>query len=262
VVSEYPAGVVALLLVGYLWLRAPRRMVGWFIAGATPPAVLLALYNTACFGAPWATGYANVSEPMFAAGMSRGLMGLTYPRPAVLLEMLFGTYRGLAWLCPVVLLGAWGLRGMARRGWRLEAWFCGVVAVYYLLLSSSYYMWWGGASLGPRHAIPMIPFLCLGLAFLDGRRVMAAAWTLFGYSTLIMLAATAVGPEPPVARDPVLSFYWEHLSQGQLAVNSGSSNLGLQLGLPGLASLLPLLGLWSLVAWGLARTRERAPAVA
>ena len=38
-----------------------------------------------------------------------------------------------------------------------------LVIGFYLALNSGYYMWDGGAALGPRHCVPMLPFLALGL---------------------------------------------------------------------------------------------------
>jgi hypothetical protein len=262
VVAEYPAAVAVLLLGVYLVCRRGWRIAGWFAAGGLVPALVLAGYHAVCFGAPWQTGYGFVADGTFAAGMSEGLLGVTYPRPGVVLEILFGTYRGYALLSPIVFIGAWGIVRLYRTGHRAEALLATAIVVFYVLLNASYYMWWGGSSLGARHTIPMLPFLLFPLARVGPGRVRTAAWVLLAYSVVTMLVATAVSPEPPESLDPVLAFHWGHFLDGNLAVNPGSTNLGLLLGLPGLWSLVPLLMVWAVAATCLARSQRLPNAVA
>jgi hypothetical protein len=259
VVTEYPAAIAALLLLGYaLHASRSRRAVGWFVAGAMPPALILGAYNWICFGAPWALGYAHVADATFALGMSHGLMGLTYPKPLVLFALLFGSWRGLLWSCPIVLFAIGALVPFARGRWRDEACLCIAVVLFFLLLNSSYYMWWGGAALGPRHLIPMLPFALLPLARVPAGRWRTAALTLLSYSIVMMLVATAVGPEAPEDVDPVLCFHWSRFLDGHVAVNAGSSNLGVLIGLRGSSTVLPLVAVWLLVLVVLPRWAEEA----
>jgi hypothetical protein len=93
--------------------------------------------------------------------------GIHAPRAAVTLELLFGRFRGLFYLAPVLILAAWGLvvdalrpaprdmsKDMARRQ---LAWLALAIVGFYLALGSGYYMWDGGAAVGPRHCVPMLP---------------------------------------------------------------------------------------------------------
>jgi hypothetical protein len=264
VVTEYPAAV-AVAGLALVCLAAPsrRRAFGWFAVGGAGPALLLAWYDTVCFGAPWASGYEYVADPTFAAGMSRGLLGLTHPRLSVLWALLVGSYRGLLLLSPILFVGFVALVRMWRDKLQLEAAACAFVVAYFLLLNASYYMWWGGSAPGPRHAIPMLGFLALPLCRLRPGALRGLSWGLLAYSMVTMLVVTLVGPEPPEAADPALAFHWQHLFADEVAVNSGSSNLGLRLGLTGVRSVLPLVVVWtacSVALWSWARDR-RAPSL-
>jgi len=262
VVVEYPALVAALVLLAHAGSALGLRRARAFVAGAAPPALLLAVYHTVCFGAPWSTGYASVSDPEFASGMSQGLMGITWPRVGVLAEILFGSYRGLAFLCPVVLLGVLPLARMLRSrdpSLRSQGFVVLAMVGWFLLLNASYYMWWGGSALGPRHAIPMLPFLALPLARWPSGRWRWIPFGLLAYSMSTMLVCTAVGPEPPEGFAPLVAFHWEHFLADRVAVNAGSSNAGLELGLSGAASLFPLLAFWAALVPRLERLQRGGP---
>jgi hypothetical protein len=249
VLVELPALLGAALLGAYLLVRVPRagrlRAAGLFAAGAVPPLLALAAYNTAAFGSPWRTGYGFVIHPTFAAGMREGLYGVTWPRPGVLLSMLVGPSRGLLYTAPVLLLGFVGLARTARRS--REARLALAVVAAFLLLGASYYMWWGGAALAPRHLVPALPFLCLGIPFALGTR---RGWAvvlvaLLATSMAHQLAAVAVTPLAPPDVDVLRDHVYGHLGRGEIAILPGSTNVGMWLGLRGPATLLPLLGLWA-----------------
>jgi hypothetical protein len=132
-----------------------------------------------------------------------------------------------------------------------------------LLLNASYYMWWGGAALGPRHLVPALPFLALGLPLvLPGRREWwAIAAPLLLVSMANQLAAVAVDPLVPFPTD-VLGHAFGNLRAGRVAIQPGASNLGLLLGLPGWTSLLPVVGLWAAGLWAVAAALPREPPAA
>lgn len=179
VVVEFTAAPAALILVCYgLW--SVRRFPGGELlklvgVGAIVGLVTLTplfIYNLASFGKLIAAGYQGV---VGFKGMEQGFLGLTYPKPAVIWELLFGTYRGLVWVAPILLFVPFGLWRMAR-GFRAEAIAILAVAVYYLLLNASYYYWDGGGSLGPRHMAPMVALMALPLAF--AARDFGAIWRI------------------------------------------------------------------------------------
>jgi hypothetical protein len=252
VLTEYPAAVVVVILCGWGLVRHGPRFALGMVLGGLPFAGLLALYHTAAFGSPLQTGYDFVYREEFATGMEVRY-GLGLPDPRVAGELLFGSYRGLLYLAPILIPAIWGLGARlvdpepARRGRAIVA---VLIAVYFWLLNAGYYMWDGGASAGPRHMVPALPFLALGLA---------AAWkvtprvclVLAGVSALQMLLLAAAAPEATQHSNPL----WEYalgkvLSRTPSPAVTGT-NLGLLIGLPSLLSLAPILAIW---AWAFPRT--------
>ncbi len=261
VLCEYPAAIAVLLLTGFAAHTRGLRFALWIIIGGLPWALVLAGYHTLAFGGPLKTGYDYVYLEEFAEGM-RVAYGIHAPSGEVLLELLFGRFRGLFYLSPVMLLACWGLWHEFVGRWQKHvdsrflppvcAGVCLAIVAYYLLLNSGYYMWDGGASLGPRHCIPMLPFLALGLLPVISRVPKTFA-VLLALSLLNMLVGTSASPEAAQAGDPLYNFAWPRLWQASPAATGGPTNLGLWLGLPGVLSLAPLVGLWLAVGTGLWR---------
>lgn len=248
VTIEYPAAVpVALITAWAAWARGPR-FAAWMAAGGLPFAAALGLYHQVAFGHPLSTGYDYVYLERFAEGMAQSY-GLGPPDLEALLALTFGSYRGLFYVAPVLLLAVWGLgvrgcstpaadgfRPLDRPALALSV----TVVAYYLLLNSGYYMWDGGAATGPRHSVPMLGFLALGLVPVT-RLLPRALAVLAGVSAIQMLAAAAVSPEAPQWGDPI----WGHAMARLLSGDSThATSVGDLLGLSPIVGLLPLLGLW------------------
>jgi hypothetical protein len=277
VLTELPAVLGAAVLAVYAANRAGQggrlRALALLAAGALPPLAVLGAYHTAAFGHPLRTGYAHVVYPTFAAGMASGWLGISWPRPAALFGMLMGRSRGLLYLSPVLALGFVGLVRGVRHG-LLRFIIAGpsegpappamssarrsrapldaltvvplAVVIAFMLLNASYYMWWGGAALGPRHLVPALPFLAMGLplAFQRERLWWGVAGPLLLISVVNQLVAVAVSTLVPFGPDVLFEHAYPHLLAGRVAILPGASNLGLILGLRGWASLLPLVALW------------------
>lgn len=259
VATEYPAAMAA-VAIGLLWIvRHGLRGVPWVALGALPPAVLLAAYHTAAFGHPLRTGYDYVWLAEFAEGMRVGY-GIAAPDPRVVLEILFGSYRGLFYLAPVLLFAPWGLVVLLReRGPLDRATITAAIAIVvaFVLLNAGYYMWDGGAAIGPRHVVPMLGMLALGFA--PAIATVPRAWAVLAWvSAGQMLLATAAMPEAPQHGDPLWEFALGHVLGRDASTDALASNLGLVLGLPSAASLLPLLVLWAW-AWPVLRRAPRRP---
>jgi hypothetical protein len=244
VLTELPTAPAALLIGAWALWRTRRRGL-WFAAGLVPPLVLLALYQHAAFASVLGAGYAHVSRPDFAEGMSHGLLGVGLPRPSVLAAMLVGRSRGLLYLSPVLVLG---FVGLVRRVREPTFALAGAIVLYFLLMNAGYYMWYGGSALGPRHLIPALPFLGLGIPFALRRHRPILVAVLLGVSVCNLLAATAVEPAAPMVADVLRDHVYLHLLRGEVPLPRGPNNLGHAFGLPGPASLLPLLLVWGL-AW-------------
>lgn len=243
VLTEYPAAAIAgaaVLFAG--WRRGPRDAL-WVAAGGLPWAVLLASYHALAFGSPLATGYDFVYRAEFAEGMAVRY-GLGMPEPQVAIELLFGSFRGLFYLSPICLLAAWGLvRGVIRSPHRARYGAAAAVAMFFWLLNAGYYMWDGGASAGPRHMVPALGFLMLGLVPAL-REVPRAFRVLAGVSVAQALLLAAASPEVAQSGDPLWEFALGRLLEATPSAKTGHSNLGLLLGLPGLLSVVPLVGSW------------------
>jgi hypothetical protein len=259
ILCELPAGLGAAAIGIFGLIRLPRdnRLRGllWLSAGAAPALLALAVYQLAAFGSPLATGYNHLHNPDFAQGMGRGLLGVSWPRPAALFGMLLGGSRGLLYISPVLALAFLGLVVALVRRIDRPLWTAAVAVVAaFFLMSAGYYMWWGGAALGPRHVVPALPFLALGLpaAVLAGksggarRAVLILLLLLLVVSVVNQTAAVAVSALVPSAGDVLREHVYPPLLRGKVAVLGGSANAGLLLGLRGPASLLPLLALWLL----------------
>jgi hypothetical protein len=119
---------------------------------------------------------------------------------------------------------------------------------YFFLLNSSYYLWWGGASAGPRHVLPMLPFLCLPLmqVFAEGGPFRVAGWALATVSILNTLAVTVAGVKAPERGDLLLDHAWPAVLA--LSDHPAQMTLGRRLGLPPAADLAVLSLFWILAA--------------
>jgi len=139
-----------------------------------------------------------------------------------------------------------------------------------LTYTSGYYMWWGGYAYAPRHLIPALPLLALGMVpwLREGRRLAALLFLCVALgSALLNVTAVAVDPQP-----------WPGLSNEQLMAPQSvghwpspylnlqvrfwtraapDKNWGHALGLQGRATLLPLATIWAIA--GLALLLGRKP---
>ena len=279
-ISEFPAAVPAALIAVLAAIRAwplgrrrAVRLLGGLTVGALLCASLLMAYQYACFGSPFHLAYS--SEEGFE-GMKQGLFGIQVPTREVLMELLFGTYRGLLPLAPLIAVTPAGLWMLRREGAAVAT--ALVIAGFYILLNAGYYYWEGGWTMGPRHLAPAIPFLCLGLAPLwtrssrAARLVLAALW-IWGFSLSLITVSTMAQPAAAIRR-PVAELVWPAFRDGDLALNTqtfdearanrarwrtgqdpkAAWNLGMKLGLKGWASLLPLVLAWLVLAWHIGRT--------
>lgn len=193
VLVEYSA-VVAVLGVFLLGFSGDRRGWLWFIAGAIPPAVVFLVYNTISFGTPLATGYSGFANQEFQSAVNVGLGGFNTPSLRVLVDSLFGSYRGLLRYAPWLLLWPVGL--FLRRCSRSELMISGVIPLAHIILFSGFVMWWGGASCCMRHFIVVLPFMALPVSKLRGSWLWAVG-VLGMLATSVHLFFAAVEPEVP-----------------------------------------------------------------
>lgn len=163
-VIDLTAAPAAALIAVWAIVRAPVRwhaIVGLALGGAVGIAPLL-VYNALAFGSPFRLGYAQV---VGFEGMKSGLFGVSVPNPIVLGELLFGHFRGLLPMAPVLLLVPFGLVAMWRAGLRGVGVVVAGTLLSYLLINAGYHYWDGGSSTGPRHLVAMLPLAAVALAY-------------------------------------------------------------------------------------------------
>jgi hypothetical protein len=265
---EYTTLVVILPLVIYcvymLWekkspVHSLKKLILPTLGGLIPLAILM-IYNLRIFGSPFTIGYEHLGNE-FQASMSQGLMGINWPRLFVLYYLTFHPAQGLFWQSPVLLMGFVGIYYMLiDKQYRIEALVIVLSSVLYILLNSGYFMWWGGASFGPRHLIPMLPFLAIPLVFVP-RRLFPLVIILGIISIAQMFIPLAgfiqvpddifpnIGSLGTFAYSTIYSYCLPQLFKGYFAYNLGEKILGLKswmILVPNLLAILVTTGVFFL----------------
>lgn len=242
IISEYPAAVIAGGIGLYVLLTIPeKRWIAGAVVGGVLPLALMMAYNYAIYRTVLPVGY-EYSE-LYTEQHSQGFLSLTYPHFEALWGITFGSFRGLFFLSPVLLLALIGFVGWWKTGrLRAELYVCVWAVLGYLLYNGSSVMWQGGFGVGPRYIVPMLPFLAAGFGGLAGLwanrlwlKVVTALLTI--WSVFAVWAETIGGQSfPDWTPNPLFNYSLPHLAQGNIA-----RNLGMVVNLAGWSSLL-LLG--------------------
>ncbi len=218
VLVEHSALIAGAPVAGLAWWRTlglspgeRGRIAAVALAAGMVSLVALLGYTLLAFGTPFRLGYSGVTD---FAGMQQGLFGLTYPKPVVLVELVFGERRGILWVAPILIVAPFGLAAMIRSpSLRAMGWFAVIAAALPFCINASYYYWDGGNATGPRHAVPAIGFLAIGIGafWVQATRWsrVATAALLAGSITINMIIAsaeiTAPGGEPQALRKAVIA---------------------------------------------------------
>jgi hypothetical protein len=252
---EYTTFILVLpLALWAIWLCRKRpSLIAGGVGGALVPLGLLAFYHLVCFGSLFSPGYGHLFHEHFAQIHSRGLLGLVTPSAGRLADVLFGTTRGLLFFSPWLVLApagmAWGLWKKDGLLWAVAALaLCG-----YVVFSASLQVEAWGWSFGPRHLVPLMPFLVLAAGRLLAEDCRwrswtgVALWAMIPYSAAVIIPPTLVfGGFPPDFSNPLSEFIGPLLARG-----CSATSLGEQLGLNRWFSLMvPAI----LTVWMLARS--------
>jgi hypothetical protein len=304
VTTEYPTAILAGLLSLYFlwtaffqWKVPPKRkamiIAFWILGGAIGGGALIA-YNLAAFGKPFYLAYEALARSDSPFPMhSHGWVGMQWPGGkqfvhAVAAFMIFPPVGllyivvrgGWVYACnPVLWLALPGLVIMLwKKEWRAEGVLITAMTAAYILFLSCYgtsiYDWAGASYLGPRHIIPLLPFLALPLYF-GAVRLRFIFYPLCALSVFYMLIATAIEPRSPtpfeipardfflpdylrgrLAQNPQSLFFWNRT----LTKNSNAFNLAKVAGIPGRAQLAPLMVWWLLVGGAILLVAAQADA--
>ncbi|MFB3895517.1 MAG: hypothetical protein ACE14V_04355 [bacterium] len=249
VMTEYPVVLLAVVITIYaiLIFNTQKKFAKPFVyycIGCGIPLIILLYYNSLCSGNPFQFGYFQVAGEQFRQEMAKGIVGITYPKLDALFGITFSPYRGLFMINPILLLAFPGFYYFYKnKGYRPEFWICIIAVILFFLFNASYYMWWGGWTIGPRHLIPIIPFLIIPIAFIPFKKMINKYLLsiLITCSILFMFIGTMIDPQVP---DDIRRLSWSPIfgySLPQLLAGNVYANLGTMLGLIGLTSVLPLL---------------------
>ena len=87
-------------------------------------------------------------------------------------------------------------------------------------------MWWGGYTFGPRHLVPIIPFLIIPILFVP-KNWWKFIYPLIVISIVLMWMGTSVDPQmiPDKHPNPLYGYAFSQFVKGQF-----SPNLGISLG--------------------------------
>lgn len=184
------------------WNRLLPWVIGGIIGGIGHFIYVRAVFGT--FGSPYAFEF----DQHFREAMSKGLMGAGWPRPIVIWAITFSPFQGLfLWwpLALVALVGCIWLLVRGRRPERLDSIAALGFALLLILYTSGYFMWWGGRAYAPRHLIPCLALLGVGLApFLRERRSRNIILAIGVIGALINLGPVALDAQPWVGLDEPL----------------------------------------------------------
>jgi hypothetical protein len=264
VITEYPAALIAGGVALYaLWSQRAIRTVLWIAVGAFAPGILLMAYDWAIFGSILPKGY--FYSALYTEKHHTGFLSLTYPRPDALWGITFGSFRGLFFLAPVLLLAVVGFGIWLRKRVYMPEWsLCTWAVISFLLFNGSSIMWEGGFAVGPRYLLPMLPFMAIGLGVAWGALTMHwAGWLIAGILTLwsvvcVWIETISGQSFPDWTLNPLFNYSLPKFVSGDIA-----RNLGMGLGLHGHWSLIPLVIVVVVIAsfWFRAMTGRQSKSV-
>lgn len=267
-VLEYPAALGTIIIGCYGLTNIGLRRFPLFLAAGLAGGSLLLFYNWSAFHRLFFITYESYQPGSAFSAHSHGLAGVSWPRPSVLAQITFVRQRGLFYANPWLVLIFPAVLTLREAAWRRELVTCFLLVLAFFAFNAGFgdsIVYWGGAvSIGPRHLIPMLPFMAIPIALLCRRRGFAiAAILLGGISLLAMFLADSITPRVPYdPQDPFFGFYFRQLFLGRFTQNESgimagqlvpgfSFNLGRLLGLPPRAEALPLALVWAVVLPGL-----------
>jgi hypothetical protein len=267
-VVEYPGAIASGLLGLYAIATLDRRACLLLLAGAAAGAFPLPLYNQLALGDPGVLSYSFYREGGAFPGHRTGLMGVSWPRFSVFLEIAFKTQRGLFYANPWLaasLLSPFFLR--RSEGITREFAVSGSILAAFFIFNAGFgnsIVYWGGASsFGPRHMLTAVPFAVVLAALpMRSRHGAILIGVLLVVTTLLMLPVAAIDPRFPYEpAEPFLSFYLPFFARAQFSMTpeatfgetalfdtTGAFTLGRVVGLPRSLEMLPLAMIWALAA--------------
>lgn len=240
--TDYSAVFVALIFFVLACMERKKwKDIRRLFFGMLIPLSITLTYYTACFGKPWTTPL-QFENPIYLeqTGPHSVLLGMfaLMPKPMVLLNLLFGTERGILVTQPWVLLVLTDQFMKIVRSKKTDTpWLfirrfgvLGFIAV--LLLNTMFNGWHGGLMIGPRYLCLLFPVLALlsadTLHSASTQMSMALWGTLF--ITLIVSAlvyATTLYAPHNESLWPTLLWVWQNAPNPHPGLRAGGFVLGI-----------------------------------
>lgn len=264
--------ILALILsavIVYRYWRSGWQWIASWALGALLGVTGYAIYSIVIFGKV-TSPYRYEFHPDFREPMMEGLMGAGWPRIGVIELITVHPFRGLFFLFPCTAAAFIGILWLLRSG---KVRIVAVIALAFfallLLYNSGYYMWWGGWTYAPRHLIPALPFLAIGmLPYLNekkwwGRVAGSALLLSLLLSAFLNILVISCNPQPSAGMPQSWLYQPERIEHwylpfyntlGLALLGQMDVNWGMKMGIQGVRSLFPLAGLWIgglilLLAW-------------
>ena len=296
ILFEFPAAIGAGFIGLYaIWkLRAtPSRLVPLILAGVVGLLPLF-IHNWIAFGSPFYISYeayAQSSSQAFEAH-KHGFLGIKLPFLDPndwalflhnLAEITYRPLRGIFVFNPILLFIFPGffyiVRDLVKRKHpyaaevSLALILCLIDFMFSAGFGDSIVYWGGGASFGPRHLLPSLPFFSLALLeSLRSKTLRYAFVPVMAISIFFCLMATAIEPRTPYSpNNALVDYYLPKFMNSEYAIttvgvftnkfmtpNSVAFNWAKVAGLPARIQLLPLFLIWLLAARELDTILQRA----
>jgi hypothetical protein len=219
-VTEYPLAIHAVILLIYIFVRLKNKKSAIaLIPGVVVSLLFLGYYNFVSFGNVTALGYMNESHRLFSEALSKGFIGITQPTLTNLYLIALKPGRGLFYQSPFLLFSFYGfLIGMKDKNWRGAVVVSVLIIAFGFALNSAWPFPEGGMASGPRHLIPVLPYMIFLCAFPfaesgECRRGIFAGLVLV--SSILIAAVNATNPQPPIGISaPAVEFAFPLLKNG------------------------------------------------
>ncbi len=174
--SDYGlASLLPSLLVWVCWEEG-FQFKKWkmFSLGTLVPGLLWIFYHVICFGGPFEVALKHQDPAMHNfASVKDNVWGImtSLPKPSILYDLVFGSFRGLLvtqpWILLLTLLVPFYLRG--HRQLQLITILSVPSLILLLCLNATFGGWWAGGSSGPRYLSVVLPlFAVMGAFLFDG----------------------------------------------------------------------------------------------
>jgi Flp pilus assembly protein TadD len=214
VVTEYPLSIHAIVLSAFFYFRvAKKQRLLALVPAIAIATVFLGYYNWFSFGKIVSIGYLSESHPVFSNALSKGFVGITHPQMSSLYLILFKPGRGLFFLSPFLLFSIYGFfAALKNERWRGPAIAAVIIAVSGIIVNGAQPFAGGGMSAGPRHLVPILPylvFLC-SFAFMQPGTTRRGIFTgLVLISSIAHIIINATNPQPLDGIDaPFVEYAW------------------------------------------------------